>query len=230
VSPPRDTGFAALAWQAPRPDRMSHQVHRRLREAIIDGTLAPGTRLREIELAQTLNVSRTPLREAIARLISDRLVRRLPHGGVEVIDTAQELHDIYQIRTALEGCAARLAAARIAASALETLQDLADRSAALPFEAVERRIAINTAFHDGLCQASDSPRLIEMIDEFREFFLTERGLRRFDRNDTKAAVAEHRQIVDALRARDGERAEAIVRRHLLSAFQTLRESDTKHSI
>jgi len=230
MSTPRDTGFAALATLAPRPDRMSRQVYRRLREAIIDGTLAPGTRLREIELAQTLNVSRTPLREAIAGLISDRLVRRLSHGGVEVIDTAQERHDIYQIRTALEGCAARLAAVRIGAPALEALQSLADQSATLPFEAVERRTAINSAFHDALCQASGSPRLIEMIGEFREFFPTERGLRRFDRNATKTAVAEHRQIVDALRARDGERAEAIVRRHLLNAFQALRERDIAHSI
>jgi DNA-binding GntR family transcriptional regulator len=151
-------------------------------------------------------------------------VRPLPHGGVEVIDTADELHDIYQIRTALEGCAARLAASRIGPAALDALQVLADQSAALPFDAVERRIAVNTAFHDGLCQASGSPRLIEMIGEFREFFLSERGLRRFDRDDTKAAVGEHQAIVDALRARDGERAETVVRHHLLSAYQTIHET------
>lgn len=219
------TGFGALGWQAARPDRMSRQVYRHLREAIIAGTLAPGTRLREIELAQTLNVSRTPLREAIARLISDRLVRPLPRGGVEVIDTERELSDIYQIRTALEGCAARQAAARITPAALAALQDLVDQSIALPFEAVEQRIAVNTAFHDALCRASGSPRLIEMIGEFREFFLNERGLRRFDRDDTNAAVDEHQAIVDALRAHDGERAEALVRRHLLNAYQTVTEAD-----
>jgi DNA-binding GntR family transcriptional regulator len=217
--------FAALNWQPPRPDRMSQQVYRRLREAIIGGTLAPGTRLREIELAQTLNVSRTPLREAIARLISDRLVRSLPHGGVEVIDTLHELHDIYQIRTSLEGCAARLAASRIGAAALSELQDLAAQSATLPFDAVEQRILVNTAFHDGLCRASGSPRLIEMISEFREFFLTARGLRRFDRDDTKAAVSEHQAIVEALRAGDSERAESVVRHHLLSAYQTIHETN-----
>jgi DNA-binding GntR family transcriptional regulator len=149
----------------------------------------------------------------------------MPHGGVEVIDTTHELHDIYQIRTALEGCAARLAASRIGAAALSELQDLADQSAALEFAAVERRIAVNTAFHDGLCRASGSPRLIEMIDEFREFFLTARGLRRFDRDDTKAAVSEHQAIVDALRAGDGERVETVLRHHLLSAYQTIHETD-----
>jgi len=216
----RDPGFAALAALAPRPDRMSRQVYRRLRDAIIDGTLTPGTRLREIELAQTLNVSRTPLREAIVRLTSDRLVRRLPRGGVEVIDTAPELHDLHHIRVALEACAARLAAARIGAPALEALQGLADQGTAPPVDA---------AFHDALCRASDSPRLIEMIGGFREFFPAGPDRHRPARDD-RSAVAEHREIVEALRARDGERAEAIVRRHLGSALQRRREGDAKHSI
>lgn len=221
----RDGAFAALDWQAPRPERISHQVYDRLRNAILSGTIAAGTRLREIELAHSLNVSRTPLREAIARLIADRLVRRLPHGGVAVVDTAPELHDIYQMRTALEACAARLAAARIGKPALEALQGLADQSATLPFDALDRRIAVNAAFHDALCRACDSPRLIDMIDDLRAFFLTERGLRRFDRDATKVAIAEHQQIIAALRARDGERAEAIVRHHLLSAWRTVRKAN-----
>ena len=98
-----------------RPDRVADQVYRHLRQAILSEQIAAGTRLRETEIATALKVSRTPVREAISRLIGDWLVRELDTGGVEVIDATAEITEIYYIREALEICAGRLAASLVRA-------------------------------------------------------------------------------------------------------------------
>src|SRR5262245_8951126 len=95
-----------------RPDRVADQVYRHLRQAILSESIKPGTRLRETEIAAALKVSRTPVREAISRLIGDWLVKEIATGGVEVIDATAEIAEIYYIREALEICAGRLAASR----------------------------------------------------------------------------------------------------------------------
>jgi DNA-binding GntR family transcriptional regulator len=77
-----------------RTARIADQVYQNLRRAILHGELEPGARLREVEVAAVLLVSRTPVREAISRLIGDRLVRELATGGVEVVDIMAEMHDI----------------------------------------------------------------------------------------------------------------------------------------
>jgi len=101
--------------------------------------LEPGTRLREVEMAAGLKVSRTPVREAISRLIGDRLVRELPTGGVEVTDIMAEMHDIYAIREALESCAGRLAAPRIDETALARLEKLLRASERTDYREYRRR-------------------------------------------------------------------------------------------
>src|SRR5690242_6209456 len=97
-------------FQVARTDKVADQVYRQLRHAILSEEIAPGTRLRETEIAAAMKVSRTPVREAISRLIGDWLVREVSTGGVEVTDLMSEISEIYQIREALELCAARLAA------------------------------------------------------------------------------------------------------------------------
>src|ERR1700733_15065180 len=91
-----------------RPQRVADQVYRHLRRAIVGGKIAPGTRLREVDAAAALKVSRTPVREAISRLIGDWLVREIETGGVEVTDAMAEITEIYNIRQALELCAGGL--------------------------------------------------------------------------------------------------------------------------
>ena len=110
--PPTPVGQLAR-FPVERAQRAADQVYRSLRRSIILGELASGTRLREVEVAMALRVSRTPVREAISRLIGDRLVHELPTGGVEVADASGEIFEIFHIREALEGCAARLAAMRL---------------------------------------------------------------------------------------------------------------------
>ena len=134
-----------------RADRVADQVYRHLRQAILNETIKPGARLRETEIASALKVSRTPVREAISRLIGDWLVRSLHTGGVEVIDPTEEIVEIYYIREALEVCAGKLAATRITREQLAGLDSLAKAAKTASFN---ERVRLNQEFHLAIAEAS----------------------------------------------------------------------------
>jgi DNA-binding GntR family transcriptional regulator len=194
-----------------RPQRVAEQVYRHLRRAIVTGKVAPGTRLRELDVATALKVSRTPVREAISRLIGDWLVRELPTGGVEVVDIDDEVTDISYIREALEICAVRLAARRINLKQIEELEDLIERSVLATFK---ERVRLNQRFHLVIAEASGSTRLTEMISSFREYYLNPRWITRGDKAMVDRAIFGHKQIVAALRSRSPDRSEKVLREHL----------------
>jgi DNA-binding GntR family transcriptional regulator len=194
-----------------RGDRVADQVYRHLRSAIVSGEIPSGRRLRETEIAAALNVSRTPVREAISRLIGDLLVREIATGGVEVTDVMAEATDIYHIREALEVCAARLAAARITQDQLQKLEDLIK---ATPNASFKERVSINQHFHLTIAEASGSRRLLEMIRGFREIFLDRRWISRQDSAYARQAMEDHKKIVAALKARSAPRVERALRAHL----------------
>src|ERR1700722_6549718 len=139
--PPRGAPLAGSVVD--RGERVADQVYRTLRRAIIMGELKPGSRLREVEVAETLKVSRTPVREAISRLIGARLLLELPVGGVEVVDASAELSEIYYIREALESCAARLAAQRITEPLLARLEALIAAAEAIGSKSFDERVRLN---------------------------------------------------------------------------------------
>ncbi len=194
-----------------RPQRVADQVYRHLRRAIVSGTIAPGTRLREVDAASALKVSRTPVREAISRLIGDWLVRELPAGGVEVLDIGDEVTDIFHIREALEICAVRLAAMRVTPEQLDELEHLVGTAERVTFK---ERVQLNQRFHLAIAKASGSARLLEMISSFREYYLNPRWITRGDRKMVDRSIQGHRQIVAALRSRSPDRSEKALRQHL----------------
>lgn len=204
-----------------RSARVADQVYRHLRRAIISGEIESGARLREVEIAQALHVSRTPVREAISRLIGDLLVREHETTGVEVVDMASDMLDIHHIRESLELCAARLAADRITEAQLQLLEDLVEKGkTASP----EERVRINHLFHVTIIQASGSPRLIEMITSFNEYFLHPTWITRKEKKLVGQALRDHKQIVDALRARSPDQTEKILRRHLKLGLMQLADN------
>lgn len=202
-----------------RAEPIARQVYRKLRQAIISRRLPTGERLREADLAKALGVSRTPVREAIARLVSDRLVRPLPGGGVEIADTGRELEEIYHVRRALEGYAARLAAERRTPEELQALAETVDGSTKAASEAFEQRAVLNEQFHRLIAGASRVPRLIEMIQEFREYATNEVTLSLYDRESSERGLDAHREILRWLREGNSERAEQAMREHLDSAYR-----------
>ena len=132
-----------------------------IREAIIDGRLEPGRRLKEEELARELGISRTPVREALLMLQAEGLVDAIPNRGAIVrVHTTDDLDDLYQLRALLEGFAARRAAARVGEEELNQLTASCDRFEALdPDEELRELVRENLFFHSTILELAGSTRL-----------------------------------------------------------------------
>ena len=181
----------------------------------MDGELPARIRLVEVDLAARLQVSRTG--------VNDQLVQPLPHGGVEVVDVTHELEDIFSIREALEGTAARLAAERITEQEVQTLRAIYDRHCALPLDDYTQRTQLNNEFHSAILRAARAPRLVRMVEDFREFFVQASQLQSYQKRHTVTALKHHKEIIDALQAKDGKRAEKLTRTHLRHGMRRMLE-------
>ena len=136
-----------------------------IREAIIDGRLEPGRRLKEEELARELGISRTPIREALLMLQAEGLVDAIPNRGAMVrVHNAEDLEDLYQLRALLEGYAARRAGTRITDEQLDELRASCDRFDALDSETELRELVReNMVFHSTILDIAGSARLAGMV-------------------------------------------------------------------
>jgi DNA-binding GntR family transcriptional regulator len=192
---------------------VSASVAANLREDIVSGRLESGTRLRQVEIARRFGVSTTPVREALAALQSEGLVRLHPQrGAVVFVPTVESLREHYEIRGALEALAAARAAERFDPARGEALAAMLDEMAAGP--GVERYLELNLRFHSGLYELADRPRLVEMIETLRD--ASSAYLHIYATRDFPSARldAEHREILSACRAGEPARAAAAVRHHL----------------
>ncbi|MCV2865917.1 GntR family transcriptional regulator [Albidovulum sediminicola] len=192
-------------------------AYRRLLEEIRSGALAPGARLREIDLAERLGISRTPVREAIRQLEADGLVTHLPRQGATIrsLDYA-EVVELYEMRAVLEGTAARLAAR--AASDIE-LAELAALNAELAqTSAGAQAREINRVFHRTLIEAARNRFLIKAMSALQKTLLILGPTTLAEPARAQAAVLEHEAVLSALVARDGARAEAAMRAHVEAAL------------
>ncbi len=202
-----------------RPESLSARTYRTLRDALLRRAIAPGERLIETELAQQLGVSRTPVRDALARLAAEGMADALPTGGIVVRDIQKELADIYGLRQVLEGYAARLAAERIEAQELERLAAISARL----------RASID-AFHLQIAAASRNDRLVKLINGYRDYFLNPHTLGLYDRAAMLRSHEQHEAIVQALRGRDGDAAERLVRDHFHDAMAVALGEGTAHTV
>jgi DNA-binding GntR family transcriptional regulator len=191
----------------------SKQAYLQLRTAILQGRFSPESRLIETSIAKSLNVSRTPVREAFSKLERDGLVRRLDSGGVVVVDNSSKLSEIVIIRQCLEGAAVRLACARSTDQELEELVEASHEAAQIAANASAAiRYNLDREFHLKLGRLSGSPRLTRLIEEFYEYFLAFRLPRGGKEN--LLLQRQHLIIVDAIASRDPDKAENAMRDHL----------------
>lgn len=204
-------------------------VYERLCEDIRAGVLAPGSRLREAEIAERLSVSRTPVREAIRRLEAEGLVDHLPRSGATVrrLDYSETM-ELYEMRTVLEGTAARLAARAASPVELEELQAINAEMRAADGQP-ERLVRLNRQFHRRLLEASRNRFLLRAMATVENTLLILGASSMHLPERAVAAVAEHGEVLDALLIRDGAAAEAAMRRHMERAqfarLQILRQAD-----
>jgi DNA-binding GntR family transcriptional regulator len=212
---------------ARRERNQSDYAYGQVRAMITSGEFAPGARLKEAELAERLDISRTPVREALKRLIAEHLVSRDDRGGVAVhVPTPREVDDIYLIREVLEGLAARLAAQRISDAELARLAATVEAiDTAASDGRTDEVVAANVVFHDLLNEATGNERLVKLGQELRDSILlfSREAFARIDRAEHTAQ--EHAEILSALREHDADRAEMAARAHVRRARQSTTEKD-----
>jgi DNA-binding GntR family transcriptional regulator len=194
-----------------------------IRQAIVDGSLAPGERLKEEDLARRLGISRTPVREALAILQAEGLVDGVPNrGSVVRSHTAAELDDLYELRALLEGHAARRAARRVTHEVLGALRESCDRFERIASDDdVRELVQENLAFHNTILEAAGSARLDSIVRMVTELPLIYRSYIWYSPDQRRISLHYHRQITHALETRDGERAELVMREHVLEARDLL---------
>jgi DNA-binding GntR family transcriptional regulator len=188
-------------------------VAQMLRNEIQRGQLPPGTRLRQNEVAQRFGVSTTPVREALALLQAEGLVRIDPHRGALVFHpTVADLRESYEIRGALEALAVTKAIPRLTEDLVEDLQKIIDRMRKEKNEV--RWVDLNNEFHLRLYQASGMPRLCTMIANLRDSSST--YIHMFAAHDLPEHRADddHQEILDACAARDARRARKAIAAHI----------------
>lgn len=199
------------------------QLVERLESAIMNGELPPGHRLSEQNLAESLGVSRSPLREAIRQLEGRRLVERVPNVGARVTMTiGRDLEEILVIRESLEALAAKLAATQISDQQLAELEEL------LKVRRVQKlsnsnKLYDGSDFHVAIIKACGNKKLIDMLCGDLYYLLRIHRYRSSASPErSKLAPLEHRQLLDALKARDPIAAETLMREHLVNSHANIR--------
>jgi DNA-binding GntR family transcriptional regulator len=187
-----------------------------LRQAIIDGTLEPGERLMEVQLAEALGVSRTPVREALRQLELEGFIVMVPRKGAYVADlSTKDVADVLEIRGALEALAASLAAERIEEEELELLERLlVESKEAAKAKDIEQMIKIDTRFHDILYQASRNKRLVQIVSNLSEQIQRYRTTSLAYPGRLIYTLKEHRLLVDALAERNADLASELAQEHI----------------
>jgi DNA-binding GntR family transcriptional regulator len=196
--------------------RAADTAYNEIRQGLLTGRWAPGARLRETELASELKMSRIPVREALKRLASEFLLDFKPHLGATVPDWSREDHEeIFVIRINLEGLAAELAAQRATPSEIKELEDLGRAMiGAGDRREIVRLTELNQRFHRLIGKASGNRRLLRLVDLVTEVPIVFRTFARFDDTAMRRSLMSHLELVEALRARDGVWAKAVMRAHL----------------
>jgi DNA-binding GntR family transcriptional regulator len=220
--------------QQPSKSHLFEQIHEILWDRIRAGEIVPGQRLRDLEWAQKLNVSRTPVREAMRKMQQEGILTPIAQGGYEVRPVSRsDLVGLYRCRAAMEALATEDAAAKCddrAGAELEALVDRCDE--AIAREELDAAYALNTSFHRSVIAMSDNEHLRFVLESLRRMIEFYRAAllnkAKADPESKKEYVERlkvkqqrHREIVAALRARDGARAARLMEGHIRETAEDL---------
>lgn len=204
-----------------------------LREAIIVGELKPGQRLMEVQLAEKMGVSRTPVREAIRKLELERLVEMLPRKGAHVAElSVKDIMDVLEVRATLDGLATSLSATRITDDEKKELRHLLDQFINyVEKENLQGSIKKDVEFHDVIYRSSRNDKLIQISNNLREQIQRFRIVYIKDYSNSRELIREHTEIYEAIIAGNPETAMEAARRHIKNQEETiirsLKRNETK---
>lgn len=200
------------------------QVYKVLREAILKGELMIGEKITEMEIADELSVSRTPVREAFRMLEQEELINIIPQQGVFVagVETKKEIDDIFQLRTELEGLAAYLAAQNIDQKQQELLKEYTEELE----ECIEHNdhrgcIRVDVAFHRIIKEASNNKWLEKFLDTLFEQATRFRRSSFSRQGRMQEFLAEHKELAEAISSGDADRARECAEDHIRAAWQSI---------
>lgn len=195
---------------------LAEGVYKRLREGIRRGDFRAGQRLREADVAAELKVSRTPVREAIRRLSADGLVEVSPSRGMRIIHLdRQQVRELYSLREALEGAAARLATQHASLAEVKTIEELL---LACKAEREPAKVArFNRLFHEAIHDAAHNRYLSSALTQLSDSLALLPGTTYELRGRSETAHREHLDILKAIKARQAKQAEKVARHHVALA-------------
>ncbi|MBD8067924.1 GntR family transcriptional regulator [Bacillus sp. PS06] len=214
-----------------KPKTMTEYVYEELKSNILSGIYKPGDKLTEISLANELEVSRTPVRDAVHRLEAEGLVSLTPHKGITVKKlTKKDVQDFHQIRIVLEGLAAKLAALNATDQELELfkefligMEEVYDREK--EHEQYKEIAKKNVEFHQMICQIAKNDMLTKMLDSLSIPIAVARASNWTNFKERKnQAMVEHREIAKAIISKDAELAQAITEKHIYNAWKATEKS------
>jgi len=203
--------MANQRWSHVIPITLAGQVYEEIRDRILDGKIRSGEFLREQELSQAMQVSRTPVREALGRLASEGFLERIPHRGFRVpAEPLTNLLDLYPVVAALDRLAGTLAFPRLSQEDLTHLRAVNHSlRAAMNNADVSKARQLNNEFHHYIAQRSGNQRLGELLEGLRS------QLKRLEtwyysyRQHTEQSIREHNELIAALERKEYERALSI---------------------
>jgi DNA-binding GntR family transcriptional regulator len=193
-----------------------------LRELILGAELAPGSRLGEVELAERLGVSRTPVREALTRLAAEGLVEIVANRGARVATwTVAELEGVFDLRASLEPQLTGFAVPNAGPADIAELDDLAHRMVEVgspgPRQDLDALVPLNRAFHDRLIALACHPTLATALAAAIHPPIVRRNFHTYDEASLRRSLGHHVEIVAAVRAGDASWAQAVMTAHICNA-------------
>jgi DNA-binding GntR family transcriptional regulator len=200
-------------------------AYRLIRSQILSGARAGGDWLRESDLAASIGVSRTPVREALRRLTAEGLVRYERNRGVQVaVWTVDDLEEIFSLRALLEPWACRLAATSgsVDLDEVDRLAHDMDAAARGPVVDVDRITELNNRFHQRILEGSKNRRLRSVVSSVVQVPLVWQTFSHYSDADLRRSLAHHHELVAALAAGDPDWAESVMRSHVRGAWNSLK--------
>lgn len=194
-------------------------AYERLVKAIQTGQLTSGSRVREADVAEWLQISRTPVREAMRRLEAEGMLSHMPHVGVVVTEIDSEMvTELYAMREVLEGSAAGLAAQHASEAEIHMLQQIVKAEKALPHDP-ELLMRHNREFHDIIYRSAHNRYLLKSLNALHDALVLLGKTTLSSKTRADISHAEHMAIVDAIIARDQPLAEKRMRAHIRGAYR-----------
>lgn len=196
-----------------RHQTLREKILETIRDAILKGSLKPGERVSEPELAERFGISRTPIREAFRQLESEGYLEVMPRKGAVVASLSErDVVEFYSIKSILEGHAARIAAERMSERDLERLEAINAKLEQIATEGdIKTFFRVHNEFHELFIKASGNDKLTELINQLVLKFNRLRLASLAQPGRMAISVQEHRKIIEAFRSHDGDKAENLVR-------------------